>query len=49
MPHYFQLMQNSFFEIGPVFGSVEHLLKLQGGAALIDRRRFRPNLFVNTG
>jgi len=52
MPDYFQLMKNSFFEIGPVFvlasGSVEHLLKLQGGTALIDRRRFRPNLFVDT-
>ncbi len=52
MPDYFQLMKNSFFEIGPLFvlasGSVEHLLKLQGGTALIDRRRFRPNLFVDT-
>jgi uncharacterized protein len=53
MPDYFQLMKNSFFEIGPVFvlasGSVEHLLQLQGGTALIDRRRFRPNLFVDSG
>jgi uncharacterized protein len=52
MPDYFQLMRNSFFEIGSVFvlasGSVEHLRKLQGGTALIDRRRFRPNLFVDT-
>jgi uncharacterized protein len=52
MPDYFQLMKNSFLEIGPLFvlasGSVEHLLKLQGGTALIDRRRFRPNLFVDT-
>jgi uncharacterized protein YcbX len=52
MPEYFQLMKDSFFEIGPVFvlasGSVEHLLKLQGGTALIDRRRFRPNLFIDT-
>jgi uncharacterized protein YcbX len=52
MPDYFQLLKNSFFEIGPVFiltsGSVEHLLKLQGGTALIDRRRFRPNLFIAT-
>ena len=52
MPDSFQLMNSSFFEIGPVFvltsGSVEHLLKLQGGTALIDRRRFRPNLFVDT-
>ena len=53
MPDYFQLMKNSFFEIGPVFvlssGSVEHFLQLQGGTALIDRRRFRPNLFVDSG
>jgi uncharacterized protein YcbX len=52
MPDYFQLLKNSFFEIGPLFvlasGSVDHLLKLQGGTALIDRRRFRPNLFVDT-
>jgi MOSC domain-containing protein len=52
MPDYFQLMKSSFFEVGPVFvlatGSVEHLLKLQGGTALIDRRRFRPNLVVDT-
>jgi uncharacterized protein len=52
MPDYFQLMKNTFFEIGAVFvlasGSVEHLLELQGGTALIDRRRFRPNFFVDT-
>lgn len=52
MPDYFRLLKNSFFEIGPLFvlasGSVDHLLKLQGGTALIDRRRFRPNLFVDT-
>jgi uncharacterized protein len=53
MPDYFQLMKNSFFEIGAVFvlasGSVDYLRKLQGGTALIDRRRFRPNLFLDTG
>lgn len=52
MPDYFQLMKNSFFEIGPVFvlasGSVDHLRTLQGGTALIDRRRFRPTLFIDT-
>jgi uncharacterized protein len=52
MPDYFQLMKNTFFEIGSVFvlasGSVEHLLELQGGTALMDRRRFRPNFFVDT-
>jgi uncharacterized protein YcbX len=52
MPDYFQLKKNTFFEIGSVFvlasGSVEHLLELQGGTALIDRRRFRPNFFIDT-
>jgi uncharacterized protein len=52
MPDYFQLKTNTFFEIGSVFvltsGSVEHLLELQGGTALIDRRRFRPNFFIDT-
>jgi uncharacterized protein YcbX len=52
MPDYFQLKKNTFFEIGSVFvlasGSVEHLLELQGGTALIDRRRFRPNVFIET-
>jgi uncharacterized protein YcbX len=52
MPDYFQLKKNTFFEIGSVFvlasGSVEHLRKLQGGTALIDRRRFRPNFFIDT-
>ena len=53
MPDYFQLKSGSFLEIGAVFllasGSVEHLRSLQGGTALIDRRRFRPNLYINTG
>jgi uncharacterized protein len=52
MPDYFQLKKNTFFEIGSVFvlasGSVEHLLELQGRTALIDRRRFRPNFFIDT-
>jgi uncharacterized protein YcbX len=52
MPDYFQLKKSTFFEIGSVFvlasGSVEHLLELQGGTALIDRRRFRPNFFIDT-
>ena len=53
MPDYFQLKSDSFLEIGAVFvlasGSVEHLRSLQGGTALIDRRRFRPNLCIDTG
>jgi uncharacterized protein len=53
MPDYFQLKSGSFLEIGAAFllasGSVEHLRSLQGGTALIDRRRFRPNLYIDTG
>jgi MOSC domain-containing protein len=53
MPDYFQLKSGSFLEIGAVFllasGSVGHLRSLQGGTALIDRRRFRPNLYIDTG
>jgi uncharacterized protein YcbX len=53
MPDYFQLKGGTFFEIGAVFvlasGTVEHLRALQGGTALIDRRRFRPNLYLDTG
>jgi uncharacterized protein YcbX len=53
MPDYFQLKSNSFFEIGAVAllatGSIERLRRLQGGTAQIDRRRFRPNVVVDTG
>jgi uncharacterized protein YcbX len=52
MPDYFQLMTGTFFEIGAVYllasGSVDHLRKLQGGTAQIDRRRFRPNIYIES-
>src|SRR5580704_70093 len=52
MPDYFQLMTGTFFEIGAVYllasGSVHHLRKLQGGTAQIDRRRFRPNIYIES-
>lgn len=52
LPDYFQLMSGSFLEIGPLFlvtsGSIEHLRTLQGGTARIDRRRFRPNIYVDS-
>ena len=52
MPDYFQLMTGTFLEIGAVFiltsGSVDHLRKLQGGTAKIDRRRFRPNIYIES-
>ena len=53
MPDYFQLKSGSFFEIGAVFvvtsGSVAHLGRLQGAGEPADRRRFRPNLYLDTG
>ncbi len=52
MPDYFELMRGSFFEIGPIFiltsGSLDHLRACQGGTALIDQRRFRPNIYIDT-
>ena len=52
MPDYFQLMKDTFFEIGAVYllasGSVDHLSKLQGGTAQIDQRRFRPNIYIES-
>lgn len=52
IPDYFQLMADTFFEIGAVYllasGSVQHLRNLQGGTAQIDRRRFRPNIYVES-
>jgi len=53
MPDYFQLMTGTFFEIGAIYlltsGSVDHLRRLQGGTAQIDRRRFRPNIYIASG
>ena len=50
MPDYFELKSGSFLEIGSIFiltsGSIEHLRKCQGNTALIDQRRFRPNIYV---
>jgi hypothetical protein len=53
MPDHFQLRSGSFFEIGTVSllatGSMQRLRRLQGGTVVIDRRRFRPNLLIDTG
>jgi uncharacterized protein len=53
MPDHFKLMKESFFEIGAIFvvasGSVDHLRKLHGGTSKIDRRRFRPNIYIESG
>ena len=53
MPDYFELKAGSFFEISAIYmvtsGSIHHLRDCQGGTALIDQRRFRPNIFINSG
>ena len=53
MPDHFKLMKESFFEIGAIFvvtsGSVDYLRKLQGEPSRIDRRRFRPNIYIESG
>jgi uncharacterized protein YcbX len=52
LPDYFELKEGTFFEVAAVHvlasAAVEHLHRLQPGAA-IDRRRFRPNLYIETG
>jgi uncharacterized protein len=52
LPDYFELMGGSFFEKAALHvlasGSVDHLRRLQPGA-VIDQRRFRPNLYIETG
>jgi uncharacterized protein len=53
MPDYFELKSGSFFEIGSIFilssGSIDYLRECQGGSAMIDQRRFRPNIYVESG
>lgn len=53
MPDFFPLKSGSFFEIGAVYllasGSVEHIRALGGAGSSADRRRFRPNLYIDTG
>ena len=52
MPDHFRLKSGTFFEIGAVYlltsGSVEHMRSLSEAGSRIDRRRFRPNLYVET-
>jgi MOSC domain-containing protein len=52
MPDYFQLMSKTFLEIGPIYlltsGSVEHLRSLRGEGAVVDRRCFRPNIYIES-
>jgi uncharacterized protein len=52
MPDYFQLATWSFLEIGAVYlltsGSVDHLRALRGKDAVVDRLRFRPNIYIES-
>jgi uncharacterized protein YcbX len=52
MPDYFQLAAGSFLEIGPIYvlasGSVDHLQDLRGDDGVVDRRRFRPNIYIES-
>jgi uncharacterized protein YcbX len=52
LPDYFELMEGSFFEVAALHvlasASVEYLRRLEPEAA-IDQRRFRPNLYLETG
>jgi uncharacterized protein YcbX len=52
MPDYFQLATGSFLEIGAVYlltsGSVDHLRALRGEGAIVDRVRFRPNIYIES-
>jgi uncharacterized protein len=52
MPDYFQLATGSFLEIGAVYlltsGSVDHLRALRGKGAIVDRLRFRPNIYIES-
>jgi uncharacterized protein len=52
MPDYFQLATGSFLEIGAVYlltsGSVDHLRALRGENAIVDRVRFRPNIYIES-
>jgi MOSC domain-containing protein len=53
LPDSFALMRGAFFDSSPIHvlasGSLQHLGRLCGGDSVLDPRRFRPNIFVDTG
>jgi uncharacterized protein len=53
LPDTFALMRGAFFDSAPIHvlasTSLEYLKRLCGGNAILDPRRFRPNIFVDTG
>lgn len=52
LPDTFGLMRGAFFDSAPIHvlasTSLEHLRRLCGGDSILDPRRFRPNIFVDT-
>ena len=53
LPDTFGLMRGAFFDSAPIHilasGSLEHMKRLCGGDSKLYPRRFRPNIFVDTG
>jgi len=53
LPDTYGLMRGAFFDSAPIHvlasGSLEHMKRLCGGDSMLDPRRFRPNIFVDTG
>lgn len=53
IPDTFGLLRGAFFDSAPIHvlasGSLEHLKRLCGSDSILDPRRFRPNIFVDTG
>jgi MOSC domain-containing protein len=53
MPDTFALMRGSFFDSAAIHvlasGSLAHMKRLCGPNSVLDPRRFRPNIFVDTG
>ena len=52
MPDTFGLVRGAFFDSAPIHvlasGSLEHMQRLCGGDSMLDPRRFRPNILVDT-
>jgi uncharacterized protein len=52
LPDTFGLLRGAFFDSAPIHvlasGSLEHLQRLCGDDSILDPRRFRPNIFVDT-
>ncbi len=53
LPDTFGLMEGAFFDSAPIHvlasGSLQHVQRLCGGDSIVDPRRFRPNIVVDTG